>query len=141
MTDTFKAAPPRVMWWPRASSSAADANGFSGVSAAAADAKLKVAQLGQPAQAADSGVARIGLFVKVIEQLVAVVGAHGQAELARTHELDKVRHDSIHVHIAFQVVGFVEIAFRIALGTAQVEEVDAVGSPCRGQPRQQVDRG
>ena len=52
---------------------------------AAGDAQLQAAQLGQAAQAADGRVAGVGFFGQVVEHLVAVVGAHGQAHLALAH--------------------------------------------------------
>ncbi len=61
-------------------------------------------------------------------------GASGWIRCLLFHYSQDVLHHAVHVHIAFQVVGFVEIAERIPFGGAQVNEVDMFAeafSPCR----------
>ena len=88
---------------------------------------LQSAKLGQSAQAADAGVAGIGLLAEVVHHLMPVVGTHGDGHAAALLHLEEGFHDVVHVYVALQVIGLVEVAFGVALGAAQVDEVDAVG--------------
>ena len=55
--------------------------------------------------------------------------ARGRDAAALLH-LEEGFHDVVHVYVALQVIGLVEVAFGVALGAAQVDEVDAVGKAC-----------
>lgn len=55
-----------------------------------------------------------------------MVGAHRNGDFAALLQFEEGFHYVIHVDVAFQVVGFVEVAFRIALCAAEVNEVDTV---------------
>ena len=91
------------------------------------DTHFQSAQFCQSAQATDAGVARIGFLLQVVHHLMSVVGTHGNGYLTLLLQFEESFHDVIHIHITFQVVGFVEVAFRVALRAAQVNEIDAVG--------------
>lgn len=57
---------------------------------------------------------------------MSMVGAHRNGDFAALLQFEEGFHYVIHVDVAFQVVGFVEVAFRIALCAAEVNEVDTV---------------
>ena len=57
---------------------------------------------------------------------MSVVGTHGDGYTTLLLQFQEGFHDFVHVDVAFQVVGFVEVAFGITLGAAQVNEMDAV---------------
>ena len=57
---------------------------------------------------------------------MTVVGTHRNGNLTALLQLEESLHHMVHIDVAFQMVGFVEVAFLIALRTAQVHEVDAV---------------
>lgn len=81
----------------------------------------------QSTQAADTGIAGIGFLLQVVHHLVPMVRAHWDGDATMLLQFKEGFHHVIHVHVSFQVVGFVEVAFGVALRTAQVDEVDAVG--------------
>ena len=85
------------------------------------------AQFGQSAQAADARVAGVGLLAQVVHHLVSVVGTHGDGDAAALLQFEEGLHHAVHVDVALQVVGLVEVSFSVALGGAQVHEVDTVG--------------
>ena len=82
-------------------------------------------QLCQSSQTADAGVPRVGFLLQVIHHLVTVVGTHRMEPYGAAAARGKPS-SHVHVDVAFQMVGFVEVAFLIALRAAQVHEVDAV---------------
>ena len=84
-------------------------------------------KLCQSAQTADTGIAGIGFLLQVVYHLVSVVGSHRDRDTTALLQFKEGFHHVIHVHVSFQVVGFVEIAFGVALCTAQMDKVDAVG--------------
>lgn len=90
------------------------------------DTHFQSAQFCQSAQAADAGVSRIGFLLQVVHHLVSVVGTHGDGYLSLLLQFEESFHDVIHIHITFQVVGFVEVAFCVTLCAAEVDEVDTV---------------
>ena len=55
-----------------------------------------------------------------------VVGTHRDGDFTAMLQFEESLHHVVHVDVAFQVVGFVEVAFRIALRAAQVHKVDTV---------------
>ena len=65
-------------------------------------------------------------LLQIIHHLVTVVGTHRDGNLTALLQLEESLHHMVHVDVAFQMVGFVEVAFLIALRATQVHEVDAV---------------
>ena len=57
---------------------------------------------------------------------MSVVGTHRNRNFTALLQLEESLHYMKHVNVAFQVVGFIKISFRITLRTAQVYEVDTV---------------
>ena len=58
-----------------------------------------------------------------------VVGTHRDGDFTALLQFEESLHHVVHVDVAFQMVGFVEVAFRIALRAAQVHKVDTVAEP------------
>lgn len=57
---------------------------------------------------------------------MAVVGAHGDGDVAGALEGDDFADDGVHVDVAGKMVGFVEVAGLVALGAPEMDEVDRV---------------
>ena len=88
---------------------------------------LQPPQLSQPSQPSDAGIAGIhACFAEVINHLVPVIGTDGDGNAAPLLHFEEGTHHGGHIDITFQVVGLVEVAFGVALGAAEVDEVDAV---------------
>ena len=79
------------------------------------NAHFQATQLSQSTQSANGRVAGVRFFVQIVEHLVAVVGAHGNGRFADALLLPPFLfqhngfHNGVHIHIARQMVGFVEI--------------------------------
>ncbi len=92
---------------------------------AAQDAELKTSDFCQSAQSSYGRIARIGLFLQIIQHLVTMVGSDRNMASLEFHGKDEFSNDGIHVHVSFEVVVFKKIPFCIPSGAAQVDEVDS----------------
>lgn len=61
--------------------------------------------------------------MQVVAHLVSVVGTHGDGGFPLLLQLQQGPHDAVHIDIAFQVVGFVEVALLIPPGAPQMYEI------------------
>ena len=62
--------------------------------------------------------------MQIIQHLVAMIRAKRNGFAAALLQVHQCFHHAVHVHIAFQVVGFIEVTRSIALGTAQVHKMN-----------------
>lgn len=60
---------------------------------------------------------------------MSMIGTHGDGYLSLLLQFKESPHYVIHVYVAFKMIGFVEIAFGIALSAAEVNEVNTVTKP------------
>ena len=91
--------------------------------------QFQPSQFSKSPQPTDGRVTRVRFLLEIVQHLVAMVWPHRDGNAGALHEGNNFFNNESHIRVAIEVVSFVEVAFIVAAGIAQMQEVYVIAQP------------